>query len=248
MSALVEGKSIGETYVAGLKQAVEGKLPFWYLTFHCSQPILRHRRCVGVSLDIRDHLRAINVGEDIFQKFCKFRFSNTDESTGDNSGLGWINGRIISLLDDQEGRYKEHLSRRFGFDQLDAVIERLKARDRNGRRITGGSINALVCTVYDPNDDLRRACKPRPRTTSICCVTQIDFKPIGDRLNLMATFRSQYLDLKAYGNLISLAILLDRMCHRTGYAPGAVVSTTHKVVFGDPPHYRGRELYEHMMR
>jgi thymidylate synthase len=50
-------------------------------------------------------------------------------------------------------------------------------------------------------------------------------------LNLIATFRSQYFDTKAYGNLIALAILLYDMCKKTGYEPGEIISTAHKALF-----------------
>ncbi|BAW32136.1 putative thymidylate synthase [Methanothermobacter sp. MT-2] len=70
----------------------------------------------------------------------------------------------------------------------------------------------------------------------------IDFKPIKDKLNLMAVFRSQSFDTKAYGNFIALAILLHRMCQAAGYKPGAIVSTANKVTFDG----HKNDLYKHL--
>lgn len=47
----------------------------------------------------------------------------------------------------------------------------------------------------------------------------------------MAVFRSQYFDTKAYGNFIALAILLYKICQKTGYKPGCIVSIANKITF-----------------
>jgi len=53
-----------------------------------------------------------------------------------------------------------------------------------------------------PREDLKAACQPRPRASRLRCLTQIDFKPIRNELNLMAVFRSQYFDTKAMETLL----------------------------------------------
>ena len=106
----------------------------------------------------------------------------------------------------------------------------------------GGSTNALVCSVFLPDEDLKAACQPHPRASGLRCLTQIDFKPIKDELNLMAVFRSQFFDTKAYGNLIALAILFYKMCQNTGYKPGAIVSTANNVTFDG----HKKSLYNHL--
>lgn len=106
----------------------------------------------------------------------------------------------------------------------------------------GGPTNALVCTVFLPDEDLKAACLPRPRTSGLRCLTQIDFKPKKDKLNLMAVFRSQYFDTKAYRNFIALAMLLYKMCQNTGYKPRAVVSTANNVTFDG----HKKSLYKHL--
>lgn len=227
----VEGRSIGEAYIKALKAVVAGEVPYWYLSVHILEPILNASVGQAVpSLEIKHWLDLINVGDGVFQAFAKFQFSKPDSWTGRRTGEDWINGRIRSLLD-PAGYYNVALRRGFGFDQLKAVEERLSARDINGRRMHGGSTNSLVCQIFLPHEDLRAACIARPRACGVRCLALLDFKPIGDVLNLMAVWRSQYLDLKAYGNFISLAMLLHEMCQKTGYKPGAVVSTAHKVVF-----------------
>ncbi len=95
----------------------------------------------------------------------------------------------------------------------------------------GGGTNALVCQVFLSCVDLKAACRPCPRVPNVRCLAMLDFKPERDRLNLMAVFRSQYFDTKAYGNFIALAILLYNMCQDTGYKPGAIVSTANKITF-----------------
>lgn len=227
----IEGESIGEAYFKALDAIVNGKIPHWYLTIHISRPILSTSTSKLISsLDVTNWLNVINVGNDIYDAFIKFNFSKPDEWTNGYSGMDWINGRIKDLLDDK-GYYKKSLSNGFSFDQLQEVENRLSARDKRGNKMHGGSTNALVCIVFSPHEDLRAACRYRPRASGLRCLTQIDFKPIGDKLNLMAVFRSQFFDTKAYGNFIALAILLYKMCQKTGYKPGAIVSTANKITF-----------------
>lgn len=119
---------------------------------------------------------------------------------------------------------------------------RLQARDKKSqKRMHGGSTNALVCQVFQMKD-LKEACLPRPRAPKVACLTQIDFKPKKDKLNLFAVFRSQYFNNKAYGNFISLAILLCKTCEETGYNPGFLVSTANNVTF-DGSALKAREIY-----
>ncbi len=227
----IVGESIGDAYLKALDAIVNRKMSHWYLIIHISRPILDTSTSKSISsLDINEWRSVINVGE-VYDTFTKFKFSKPDGWTNGYSGMDWINGRIKDLLDDQ-GYYKKSLSRGFSFDQLQAVETRLSARSKKGNKVHGGSTNALCCIVFMPDEDLRAACEyPRPRASGLRCLTQIDLKPIGNELNLMAVFRSQYFDTKAYGNFIALAILLYKMCQKTGYKPGAIVSTANNVTF-----------------
>jgi thymidylate synthase len=91
----------------------------------------------------------------------------------------------------------------------------------------GQTTNALVAQVFQVDPDLDRATDGRPLAPDMACLTQLQFKPKKDHLNLYATFRSQYFDTKCYGNLLSLAMLLAIVCDRTGYDPGILVETVH---------------------
>lgn len=224
----VEGKSIGEAYIKALESIVNSKTLHWYLIIHISQPISTKHK-IPSSLEIKDWLGIINVENKIYEAFVKFAFSKPDAWTNGKTGEDWINGRIKDLLD-PEGYYNRALRCGYSFNQLAEVEKRLRARDKRGRKMHGGSTNALICHVFLPQD-LKKACLPRPRASGLRCLAMLDFKPERDVLNLMAVFRSQYFDTKAYGNFIALAMLLYDMCQRTDYKPGAIVSTANKVTF-----------------
>ena len=238
----IEGKSIGEAYFKALEAIRNGNIPHWYMTIHILQPILNTSTSRSISsLDISKLRNVINVGNKVYDAFINFKFSKPDGWTNGYSGMDWINGRIKDLLDNQ-GYYKKSLSNGFSFDQLQEVENRLSARDKKGNKMHGGSTNALVCSVFLPDEDLKAACQHRPRASGLRCLTQIDFKPIRNELNLMVVFRSQYFDTKAYGNFIALAILLYKMCKNTGYRPGAIVSTANNVTFDS----HKESLYKHL--
>lgn len=236
----IEGESIGEAYFKAYRAILEAKSPHWYLMVHISQPVLVNSIKIS-SLDVNDWLKVINVDDRVYEAFVSFKFSKKDGWTGGYSGEDWINGRIQDLFNEQ-GYYKRGLSEEFSFDQLLEVEKRLSARDKNGKRMHGGSTNAMVCILFSPTKDLKAACRPCPRAEGVKSLTQIDFKPIKDKLNLMAVFRSQSFDTKAYGNFIALAILLHRMCQAAGYKPGAIVSTANKITFDG----HKNDLYKHL--
>ena len=154
-------------------------------------------------------------------------------------GKDWINDRIKDLIS-PEGFYNRRLK-----DQLEMVTKRLCARDRDGNRMHGSSTNALVCQVFS-SEDLKNASKPRPNARKLPCLAMLDFKPRRNRLNLLAVFRSQYFDTKAYGNFISLAILLYKICRETEYGPGSLVSTANNVTFNKWKEHRN--LYDFLSK
>jgi hypothetical protein len=221
----VERESIGEAYFVALDFIVNKKFPYHYLTLHISQPVLiSPTGNLPSSLDVDDWREIINLERSIYKGFSTFEFSEKC-SSGGSSGKDWINDRVRALLD-PAGKYQERLH-----TQIEDVKKRLKARNKAGGKMHGSSTNALVCQVFVPDKDLVKACEPRPLAKNLPCLTQIDFKPKGDKLNLFSIWRSQYFDTKAYGNLISLAILLCKICHETGYRPGFLVSTANNLTF-----------------
>lgn len=232
----VEGESIGEAYLGALDFILNTKVktPYSYLTVHISRPILNaSTESLPESLNIDDWSKIINLGEAVYKRFSKFNFSK-ECNRGGSLGKDWINDRILELLHPRGGYYKRlRECKRFGekFDQLDMVEHRLLSKNKKGEKMHGVSTNALVCQVFEPGKDLERACKPRPQAKGLSCLTELDFKPKKTKLNLFAVFRSQFFDTKAYGNFISLAILLSKMCRKTNYEPGYLVSTANNVTF-----------------
>ena len=116
-------------------------------------------------------------------------------------------------------------------DQLNCVATRFWSKKHVHKTIVG---NYLTCVLVDPRLDLYSFSKfnrAQVGKTAPPCLTLIDFKDEGDRLHLFAVFRSQFFDTKAYGNWISLAILLQNMCGATDYKPGKIVSVALKALF-----------------
>ncbi|BDH79930.1 MAG TPA: hypothetical protein GXX31_04275 [Methanothermobacter sp.] len=171
----IEGESIGEAYFKALKGIVNARSPHWYLMVHISKPILDNSTSIS-SLDVTDWLEVINVENRIYQAFTEFKFSKKDEQTGGYSGKDWINGRIQDLLNSQ-GQYKKSLAGEFSFHQLKEVEKRLSAKDKKGKKMHGGSTNAMVCILFSPTKDLKAACRPCPRVEGVKCLTQIILNP-----------------------------------------------------------------------
>jgi thymidylate synthase len=221
----IEGESIGDAYLKAFTTKLNEKNEFLYLIIHIKKPILKFKRSKKISdsnLDIENWLDVINVGEKVYETFIKFEFSKKEKWSKGKSGKDWINGRIKDLLH-SEGYYNKALRKGYCFDQFEAVRKRLTELPHSS------STNALVCNVFS-SEDLKKACNTL-MAPNIRCLTQIDFKPVKNNLNLIASFRSQYFDTKAYGNLIALAILLYDMCKKTPYKPGEIISTAHKALF-----------------
>jgi len=170
----------------------------------------------------------------MIEERCKTRKCKTVELL---SGKAWINNRIEALLCPNEEEYYRRLE-----DELKMVKERLEAG------MPGNCTNALVCQVF-LKSDLEKACvlPARPLAQNLPCLTMLQFKPKGEELNLFAVFRSQFFDTKAYGNFISLAILLYKMCQSTEYRLGALVSTAHNATFKVlNQKWQKMELYEYL--
>ena len=87
----------------------------------------------------------------------------------------------------------------------------------------GSSTNALVAQVFN-EADLNQACVPRPNANHMACLTQLQFHPVRDTLHLHQSFRSQWVDLKAFGNLVAGAVQLQKVAAQTDYTPGWVIS------------------------
>lgn len=249
----IEGTSIGEAYLNALKSIIDKKINRPYIVVDISQPILdtsMKREIEIFSLNPKALLETtpyvVNVKENVYQAFCEFSFPESDPMTGGNLGKDWINGRLQTLLS-PKGYYYQALREKHGFDQLESVENRLLCRDKDGKKMHGSSTNALVCQVYFPEEDLRKACVSRPLVKGVRCLSLLQWIPRGDALDLFAVFRSQYFDSKAYGNFTSLALLLFDMCQKTGYEPGILVSIANNYTFDFKKKYR-KSLYDHLAR
>jgi hypothetical protein len=108
-------------------------------------------------------------------------------------------------------------------NQLEARIKSLRSTRRRGWSRT--NINDLVLggegqilddgaagvQVYAADDN-------RPR--GFPCLVHIDISVFENKLNLIATYRHQYLITKAYGNMVGLAELQGFLSQQTGYPVG----------------------------
>jgi len=206
----VVGESLGTAYRRQIERYIDD-VSACHMTVTCHDPI--DVAWNGDSTDIRDWGPYLNVGLE-FDDFSEYVFPEESPIEHGSTGEDWINDRIYEL---QEGFYAERCS-----DQIEMITERLD------HGLHGSSTNALVAQVFD-EEDLEKACVPRPNSGGMACVTQLQFHPVKDQLHLYQTLRSQYVDLKGYGNLIAAATLLSKVAAETGYVPGSVIEHVHNV-------------------
>jgi len=202
---------ISSAYLESLEKVVKQNYVF-ALMIRVREPI--------VNSDLVDeelNLSGININQNLHNKFKSFVFRDG------KSGRWWIKDRVRELF---EGIYHRAI---VNYGQLEFAQKTLK--EIKNRRYSWSS-NRLLCLTFDPKDKYlnhtHSSRQPLPP-----CLTLIDFKPEKDTLHLIASWRAQYFDTKAYGNLISLAILLDEVCKNTGYTSGNLVSIAHKAILKD---------------
>jgi len=174
------------------------------------KPLIDYDRKVDEDL----RLGSLNLNLNLHNKFKEFVFDDG------KSGSWWIKNRINELF---SGLYHKAI---VNYNQLDFVEDALK-KIKN-RKYTWIS-NRLLCLTFDPRDKhlnhIHLARQPVPP-----CLTLVDFKPERNNLHLIASWLAQYFDTKAYGNLISLAMLLEQVCRNTGYNSGRLISIAHKAI------------------
>jgi len=210
--ANISGASLGQTYIRALDRYIDG-LPGKHMVATCYDPVESVEYIESNSVD--DWEDVLNLG-DFYEYFCDYEFDRESPLVDGNSGRDWIDDRIVEL---HEGMYASRLE---DPDQIGMIVDRLQ----DG--LHGSNTNSLVAQVFQ-QEDLERACVSRPNSSGMACVTQLQFHPVGDTLHLHQVLRSQYLDLKGYGNLISAATLLTRVCAETGYAPGSIIEHVNNV-------------------
>lgn len=161
-------------------------------------------------------LTGINLDKKIHEGFKEFLLY-------EKGGRKWygkdkIADRIYEPLD-KNGTYHKALVReiRRGKGLIDFIKEHL-----DHGKVKGKIHNSLLCTVFDSN---RHTCYPNAP-----CLLSIDFKPEGKKLHMIASWRAQFFNTKAYGNFISLAMLLRDICMETTFQPGKLISMAHKAI------------------
>jgi len=202
MDNTVRGKSIGEAYRRQLSRYMSERVDD-HMVVECWDPI--KSVTTGDPTDV--HTWNLNLGHE-YPVFADYEFDKESPLVGGCTGQDWIDDRLYAL---HIGMYAERLG-----DQINKIVDRLN----DGMH--GSSTNSLVATVFT-EDDLDRATIPRPHVGQMPCVTQLQFHPSRNTLHLYQTLRSQYVDLKGFGNLAAAATMLSRVCAQTDYAPGAVV-------------------------
>ena len=214
VSPHVVGDDVGDAYARALNSRLENEYPHRYRTIHISDPIGTFD---STPHSVQwDHWQDVVNAGDVLGSFESYEFS--DGSTG----RFWVQDRIDELF---SGIYATRLTD--GGNQVEQITTRLQKGNH------GQTTNALVAQVFRIEPDLRHATHGRPLAPDMACLTQLQFRPSKNKLNLYATFRSQYFDTKCYGNLISLAILLAAVCDRTDYEPGYLLETAYNTTFRD---------------
>jgi len=261
MAHLISDNNFTDAYVEALRQLLEPDLqkrisPFFLIT-EIKQPL----NVTSTSENYKDFL---NLRKDIHEEYEKREFGVASER---KKGKKWIEDRInvvcprnigitaIPLNEPRnysiEEKYWERLcgyaagqKPREPLNQLRAVASRLKYIATTTKR--GSTDNCLTCAVFDPIKDLYPILQnPKPHQMGRHpppCLTLLDFKVENKKLHLFAMFRCQYFDTKAYGNWISLGVLLNRMCQESGLEPGKIVSLACKVTFSTKDAKDAREF------
>ncbi|MDB5340634.1 MAG: hypothetical protein JWN70_6253 [Planctomycetaceae bacterium] len=106
-----------------------------------------------------------------------------------------------------------------GYNQLAKRIDQLQAK-----RATVTRFNASDLQLTEPGEpeglpvEIQSAGDNRMR--SFPCLVHVDIGVLGNKLNLMATYRHQMLISKGYGNFLGLARLQAFLAQQSGYAIG----------------------------
>ena len=159
----------------------------------------------------------INVDPSFGYKLLNFTFK--DERTG----MDWLEDRVRAMFN-EGGEYQDSI-RRDG--QYDYVLDALKGMIEG--TMPRWNANRLIISLFDSRKDLHKSRMPTPP-----CLIQLSFYPVKQTLSLIATFRAQYTDAKGYGNLYSLAMLLQKVCEETGFTPKHLFSVAQKAILKYP--------------
>jgi len=161
---------------------------------------------------------------EIDRAFRDFTFPPTGREKVGKTGDCWIKNRMTAVFD-KRGEYYSRLRR-------DTQYEKVLSSLKDYRRQTWNA-NCYLLILFDPASDLHCSIRnpsiitrmPRPP-----CLTMLQFLPKINELSLYAHFRAQYVDTKAYGNILSLAELRRRVCDQTGFEAGSLNSVASRLI------------------
>lgn len=220
----VEEEDISTAYLTSFKKVVNSPKGYLFcLVTKISKPILEntYEKVDVIESQIkgsikRYNLEGLNINKKIHRNFKKFPLY-TDKKGRKWFGRDKIADRIYEL---EKGKYHRDLEKNIKDNkkQLHYLEEHLV----DGK--VRGWHNVLICMLFDPNRDL---CYPKAP-----CLMSIDFKPEvrRNKLHLIADWRAQFFNTKAYGNFLSLARLLRRVCNERGFQSGTLISIAHKAI------------------
>jgi len=202
------GNDITSVYIKSLQKVVKDGYVFGLMT-EIRKPVTDSDALVDDSLN----LVGLNIDKIRHEKYKTFNFDG-------KSGAWWIGNRIDELF---RGLYHKAIANHNQLDFVQNALKQIKTR-----RYTWCT-NRLLCITFDAKDNhfshLHLARQPIPP-----CLTTLDFKRERNQLHLISSWRAQYFDTKAYGNLISLAMLLREVCENTGFQSGHLISIAHKAI------------------
>lgn len=158
----------------------------------------------------------INIEPHFNDKLQNFRFPDG------KTGIDWLQGRIDAMFE-ENGEYWKPM-RKDG--QFDYILDSLQNMRNRGPR---WNANRLIITLFDSEKDLHKSRMPTPP-----CLVMLSFHPEKKDLSMAATFRAQYTDAKGYGNLYSLAMLLQQVCEKTEFNPKYLYSLAQKAILKYP--------------
>ena len=178
--------------------------------------------CVRIEKPIKNG--ELNLDPEIDRAFRDFTFPPTGKEKVGKTGDWWISNRMNALLDER-GEYYPRLHRNRQYEKVLSSLQDYQRQTWNA--------NCYVLVLFDPASDLHCS-KTNPtiitRMPKPPCLTMLQFLPRINKLSLYAHFRAQYIDTKAYGNILSLAELLQRVCSQTGFEVGSLHNVASKLI------------------
>jgi len=245
----INEKDISTAYLKSFEMVVNGNHVYALVT-RISEPILNDIDKVVDTIQGMD-LVGLNLDNKIHESFKEFPVSKEKAKVW--YGRDWIVDRVNVLLK-PGGDYFKGLEREIDVNgqhmkQIDFIKDGLTKLCKKKQRLSsayGWKDNTFSCLVFCPSEDYYPFdTRTRGGRTPRCLLT-LDFKPEGRKLHLIATWRAQFFNTKAYGNFISLAMLLREICKYTGFQPGSLISIANKAIL--KPGVKNMQLLKRLQR